>query len=302
MANAQTRHGLTLGESLAHALERICHVVAQPVVLARVNAYHKLPVLRRDFHKLLNHGAQVADIVDFLADDVAARDVGVGGNGADNAELPLCVLKRTRLVTNDSQRNTPQRRQKSYRHARFALNLWQNIMSLCEGVSRRLGLCKARVGDLKIAHSALLGTARDPQQLVLKQRQALVLRAFVVKNHLPDRRNDIRIGDIAVVFQLNFFVRDNALRENVAVEIYLLEICEHRLTVLEDSQRGADFRYVERRILKVVENEVGEVYKRVVVNFPGEVLAAQSAVFEPLDGFPSGFLKPLPLPVGTAEL
>ena len=92
VTDAQARHRLSLGERLAHTGEAVGDVVAQAVVFAGVNADHKALVLSGDGDQLAQHRAQLTNIIDFLADNIAAGDIGIGGDGADDAQLLAHIL------------------------------------------------------------------------------------------------------------------------------------------------------------------------------------------------------------------
>ena len=197
-----------------------------------VNADYKALVLSGDGDQLAQHRAQLTNIIDLFADNIAAGDIRIGGDGADNAQLLADVLPGSGTLADDRERNAADRCQKAKRHTCFARDHRHGTVHLVEHFGCAERLDKGGVGDLGVHHTALLQAPRDPEELVLKERPIFEIRMAAVAAHLPDRVRDVPVGNGGKIVQRDPLVGRLPLGEHIAVQIDLFEIGKDRLTVL----------------------------------------------------------------------
>ena len=242
------RRRLPGGERLAHAADAAGHVRAQTVVLARVDADHKAGHTLCQMHQLVQHVPQLQNVVDLLAHNVAARDVGVVGHGAERPQVLGEIIVRRHGVAHDGQRRAPHRGEKPQRHARLAPHRGQHLVDLAQNARRIIRLAEPRVGDLRVVDALPPVAAGDPEELILKERVVRIIRVLPVGEHLPQNRCDVRVREREVRRDRNRAIRSDAFCEHISVKIDLLQIRKHRLPVLRHGERDADLRDVIGRV------------------------------------------------------
>ena len=281
MPDAHGRHGLPGPEGVLHAADAAGYVVAQTVVLACVHAQHKARMREREVRQLPQDTGELRDVVDLLADDVAARHIGVHGDGAQHLQVFRQRVVRRHVVAHDRERCAPERREKAQRHARLARDGRHHGVHLAQHARRVNLLAERRVGDLRVVDAVALIAARDPEELVLEKRVVPIIRVFGVFEHLPQRAGNVGVGDREIARQRDRTRARDALCEHIAIEIDLLQIREHRLPVLRHGEGVADLRDVIGRVRGVIQYEGGEIDKAVVVDLAVQVLAGEGGACKP---------------------
>ena len=165
---------------------------------------------------------------------------------------------------------------------------------------------KGRVRDLRVAHPLRRIAAGHPQELVLKERVVPVIRVIPVLQDLRHRLADIRVRNHCDLLRVerHRILSLLSLGKNISVQIHLLQIREHGLPVLQDRERPSDPRDVVGRIPRIIQDQVGKIQKRIVIDSSREIFALQAAVLVFFHGLlPAGRqLLPLLLRAAQAQL
>ena len=144
------RHLLSRRERLPHAEQAVRDIVLQAVVLPGVDPHRKIGIRRRDPHDLVDHRRYVADIIELLADDIAARDVGIIDNALQRLQILPEVVAGLHLVLDDRQRNTADRREEPQNDACLFRDGGHDGVHLVQHRRGSLFFDQCRVGDLRV--------------------------------------------------------------------------------------------------------------------------------------------------------
>jgi hypothetical protein len=137
-----------------------------------------------------------------------------------------------------------------------------------------------RIRDLHIVNSLPLILARNPEQTVLKNAVLRVIGVCPIFQHLNQRAFDVAVRDARDGSKRELLFGFRTLAEDVSVEVDLLQICEHSLPVLQNTERCADANNVFLRVLWVVQNQIGKVDVGVIVDFSRKIFAGQGGCLE----------------------
>ena len=258
MTDPDPGHPLPGHQPRPYAPDRVCHVFPKAVVLTGVNPDRKAGILLRHADQRTQQGSQIPDIVDFLPDDIAPGDIGIPGHRPQRPQVfPHEVVLRDPVLL-DGQRGPPDRRQKPERHPGFCHDRGHNRMDLPEHFRGSFRLDQRCIGDFRVFDAASRVIPRDPEQLVLRQRIVPENRMRLIRGHLIQISHDFLIGDLFELLhglRAQRILRSDALAENVPVQVYLFQIGEYGLSVLQDCQGGADPRKIPFRVFEVFKDQ-----------------------------------------------
>ena len=124
------RHLLPRRQRLPHQGDAVGNIVPQGIVLARVNPDHKAFILPGDLYQFPEHRTQFQDIVDLLADDIAARHIGIPGDRPEDLQVVRQVIVRCDPVPDDRQRDPADTRQEAKQHPGLPGDCRHDLMDL----------------------------------------------------------------------------------------------------------------------------------------------------------------------------
>ena len=145
----------------------------------------------------------------------------------------------------------------------------------------------------------LLILTGDPQQKVLIERVVPIAVVFSVTQHSLGIGAHFAVRDALKVDTGKCVVGTDALCEDIAVEINLLQIGEDRLAVLGDRQRVAHTIDIVCRLCLVAQDQLGKIEESIVIDPSLPVFARQRDITELPFGFDPLFFKPVDL-IGRA--
>ena len=299
--DAHRRESLAGLQRFRHASDAVGDIVAQAVVLARVDADHETGLLSRQSDDLAYHAAQFEDIVDLLADDIAAGDIRVGGDHAQAAQVFRQIVVGRDPVAHDRQRDAADAGEKAQKDSRLARDAGHDLVDLPQSRGEFSAVEEGRVGDLGVFDAVFSVFPRDPQQQILIERVGTVARVLAVAAHLPGVGADLPVRDALDIDAGERLVRALPFCKNIAVEVDLFEIGKHRLAVLRDREGIAHPFDVVGRVLRIAEDQFGEVDEGKVVDPPLPVLAGQRDVAESVFRLAALLLQARALPFRTAQ-
>ena len=255
------RHLLSRLQRLPDAFQAVGNIIAQAVVLARMNPEHEPRVLLRDPHQFMDHRRDIPDIIELFSDNVAARHVRVRGNALQRLQILPEIVSRLHLVLHDGQRNPADGSQKPQQNSRLLGNGRHDGVYLLQHRRGALFFDKGRVRDLRVAHPLPRVAAGYPQQLVLKERIILVSRILPIPQDLQHSPADVRVRDLRDLVRggLHEIFRLLPLCKDIPVQIHLLKIRKHGLPVLQNSERPPDPRNIVGGVLRIVQNQISKI-------------------------------------------
>ena len=275
-------HLLPRLQGIQDALDAVCHIVPEAVILPGVDSYHKGPVLFGNLRDLFDDRFNVADVIDLLSQDITSRHIGVHGHGPEHLQVLHQIIGRCNIVLHDGQRNPADAGEKPDHHPRLLHHRRHHLMHLPEHLRSPVLLDQGRIGDLHIADALRCVAPGGPEELVLEYGIIPVHGTLVILLHLQKRPRDIRVRYPFCALQRNLLLGRLSLGKDIAVQIHLLQIREYGLSVLHDRKGGADPRNIVFRIFQIPENQLREVDKCIVIDFPVQVLAGKRRILIPL--------------------
>ena len=237
-------------------------------------------IVRGDLHDLADQRRELTDIVDLLTDNITARDVRVDRDRLQNLKVFPHIVERIDLILQNRQRNAADRRKEAHRDTGFSLNFRHDFVHLPQHFNRGAGLDKRRVRDFDVLDAAIRVGTSDPEQLVLEKRVVHVYRILPIILHPVQGTDDVTVGDLVDVHQLDLILGRRSLRENVAVQVDFFEVGEDRLTILQDRERIADPRNVVSRMVNIMQDQIRKVDERVVIDLADLIFSFEGRVSE----------------------
>ena len=273
MSDADVGHLLPRLQGIQDALDAVGHIVPQTVILPGVDSYHKGSVLFGNLRNLLYDRLNVPDVVDLLSQDITSRHIGVHGHGPEHLQILQQVIGRRDIVLHDGQRNPADAGEKPDHHSRLLHHRRHHLMYLPQHFRCPVLLDQGRIRDLHISNALRCIAPGSPEELVLENGIVPVHGTLMVLQHLQKRPRDIRVRYPFCALQRNLLLGRLSLGKDIAVQIHLLQIREYGLSVLHDRKGGADPRNIVFRIFQIPENQLREVDKCIVIDFPVQILA-----------------------------
>ncbi len=278
VAEPHVRHRLAGRQRFLHAADAVGHIVPQAVILARVDPQHKPRVFPGNFHQFPNGGAQLEDIVDLLADDIAAGHIRIHGHCPQHAQVFRQVVRRGDPAFHNGEGNPPDAGQEADQHARFPGNRGHDLMDFPQAGRRVRRVHQRRIGYLRIQDALALVLPRNPQQQVLEQRVPRIALILPVPAHPQHVFPGDPVRNVVRVQAAEGILRGDSLGKHIPVQVNLLQVGKYRLPVLRDGEGIPDAADVLRRVRGVSEDQVGEVDEYLVVNLAVPVLSVREAV------------------------
>ena len=105
-------------------------------------------------------------------------------------------------------------------------------MELPQKRRRGVRLDQTGVRDLHVGDAPAAAAARDPQKLILQERERGVGGIFPVFCHLRKGRRDLCVRYGLIDLQIDGVLRGLPLGKNIAVQVDLLQVGEDGLSIL----------------------------------------------------------------------
>ena len=146
-------------------------------------------------------------------------------------------------------------------------------MDLPEHFDGLIFFYQSSITYLGVFYALILVASSNPQKFILKDSIVMVVRIFPVFKHLQKCPSNISVRYLHHIGKRNLFPGFFSLSKNIAIEIDFLKVCEHRLSILDDTEGSSYLNDVKLGIVQVIKDQIRKVNECIVVDLPVEVFA-----------------------------